>query len=189
MSSTSRRGTRRLSTSRAALAAVALGTVLSMAGGAAAMAAPVAAVRADVASAAVASSGHERFHLTSTVATATRQHVRATGVLSARGYSVLGRKVTGGRVVWLVFGRGSVRVVTKLASSSASPPNLTTCKFTESARGTYAIRGGKHRYADAAGSGSYVTTIHGRLKRKDGSCTSTLSSYWQSTKMAGSFSW
>ncbi len=179
----------RLSTSRAALATVALATLLSLAGGAAAMAAPLAAAKGGVPGAAVSKDGHERFHLTSKVATATSQHLQASGVLNARGQAVLGRKTSNGRVIWLVFGRGSVRLVTKLTSKSASPPNLTTCKFTESAHGDYSIRGGKHRYADAAGTGTYVTRIRGTLKRKNGSCTSTLSHYWQSTRMTGSMSW
>jgi hypothetical protein len=123
------------------------------------------------------------------VATATRQHVRATGVLDARGHSVLGRKIGNRRVIWLIFGRGSVRLVIRLKSRSASPPNLTTCSFTESARGDYWIRGGKRRYAHAAGTGTYVTRISGRLKRKNGRCTSTLSSYLQSTRTTGTMSW
>jgi hypothetical protein len=187
--STSRLSTGRLRASRAALATVALATLISLAGGAAAIAAPVAAAGASVASTAAAKHGHEGFHLTSKVAGATRQHVQASGVLNARGYAVLGRKTRGGRVIWLFFGRGAVRIVTQLTSRSASPPNLTTCKFTESARGDYSIRGGRHRYAHAAGSGTYVTRIAGRLKRKNGLCTSALSSYSQSTKMTGSMSW
>ncbi len=102
---------------------------------------------------------------------------------------MLGRKFGNRRVIWLVFGRGSVRLVIRLSSRSASPPNLTTCKFTESARGKYWIRGGKRRYAHAAGTGTYVTRITGRLKRKNGSCTSTLRSYRQSTTTTGTMSW
>lgn len=189
MPRTRRNSTGGVSTSRAALATAALATVLSLAGGAVAMAAPVAAERAGVASTAASRHGHEQFHLTSKVATATRQHVLATGVLDARGHTVLGRKIGNRRVIWLIFGRGSVRLVIRLKSRSASAPNLTTCKFTESARGVYWIRGGKRRYAHAAGAGTYVTRISGRLKRANGRCTSTLSSYLQSTRTTGTMSW
>ena len=183
--------TSRGTTSRVALATVALAAVFSLAGGAVAVAAPVAAAaeRASVASTAASGHGHERFHLTSRVATATRQHVRATGVLAARGHTVLGRKIDNRRVIWLIFGRGSVRLVIRLKSRSAAPPNLTTCRFTESARGHYWIRGGKRRYAHAAGTGTYITRISGKLKRKNGRCTSTLSSYLQSTRTTGTMSW
>lgn len=186
-------GPSRVITSRAALVSVALAAVLSLAGGAVATAAPLgtplAWARAGVASDSTSRHGHEQFHLTSKVATATRQQVRATGVLAARGHTVLGRRIGKRRVIWLVFGRGSVRLVIRLTSRSASPPNLTTCRFSESARGKYAIQGGKRKYAHAAGRGTYVTRIHGRLKRKNGRCTSTLRSYWQSTRTTGTMSW
>ena len=176
-----------------ALAAVALAVVLSLAGGAVALAAslgaPLTASPAGIASIGASRHGHEQFHLTSKVATATRQQVGATGVLAARGHTVLGRKIGKRRVIWLVFGRGSVRLVIRLTRRSASPPNLTTCKFTESARGKYLIRGGRRRYAHAAGSGTYVTRITGTLKRKNGRCTSRLSSYRQSTRTSGTMSW
>jgi len=189
MPSSSRPCSSRYSASRAALATVALTALLSLAGGAVAVAAPPAAARAAVASTA-AKHGHELFHLTSAVATATRQHAQATGVLTASGHAVLGKKTGDGRVVWLVFSHGSVKLVTAQTSLSVSGPNLTTCKFTEVARGHYSIRGGRHRYAHAAGKGTYVTRVVARLKRDDGSCSSsTFSSYWESTKMTGSMSW
>jgi hypothetical protein len=174
--------------SRAAIATGALAALLTLTGGAVAAAAPAATAATGPALAA-AKSGHEQFHLTSKVATARRQQAQATGVLTAHGHAVLGTETGDRQTIWLVFSHGSVRLVTKVTSKSASVPNPTTCKFTEVYRGDYRIRGGNRRYARAAGTGTYSTKISGKLKRQDGSCTSTLSWFWQSTKTTGTMSW
>ena len=71
-----------ISHSRAAITTAALTALLTLAGGAAATAAPLAAS----VSAAAARSGQEQFHLTSNVATATRQQVHS-GALIAVDFS------------------------------------------------------------------------------------------------------
>ena len=178
-----------ISHSRAAIMTAALTALLTLAGGAAATAAPLAAST----SAAAARSGQEQFHLTSTVATSTRQQVQATGVLNAQGHAVLvGVIVTssGTRdVTRLVFSHGTVRLVTEVTGQSVTVPDPTTCKFTESSRGDYQIRGGKGRFVHATGAGTYHTSIAGQLKRTNGNCTTTLVSYRLSTKTTGSMGW
>jgi len=176
-----------LSYSRAAVATGALATLLTLAGGAVAAAAPAASGSAPATAA--ARRGHEQFRLTSNVADASRQLVQATGVLTARGHAVLGRKRGNRQVTWLNFSNGSVRLVTEPTSSSGSPPDPTTCKFTEVYSGNYQIRGGNRRYVHAAGTGTYVTRIAGRLERKNGNCTSTLAGFRQTTTTSGSMSW
>jgi hypothetical protein len=176
-----------LSYSRAAISTGALAALLTLAGGAVAAAAPAAAGQAPAAAA--ARHGHEQFRLTSNVADASSQHVQATGVLTAQGHAVLGPKRGNRQVTWLDFGNGSVRLVTEPTSSSGSPPDPTTCKFTEVYSGNYQVRGGNRRYVHAAGSGTYVTRIAGRLERKNGNCTSTLAAFRQTTTTAGSLSW
>ena len=126
-----------LSHSRAAVTTAALTAALTLAGGTAATAAPLAAS----ASAAAARQGQEKFHLTTNVATASREQVEATGVLSAHGYAVLITRSGNRRVTRLVFSRGAIRLVTEVTSKSVSVPDPTTCEFTELYRGHYQIRG------------------------------------------------
>jgi hypothetical protein len=128
----------------------------------------------------------ERFTLTANVATARKERVRGRGVLSAIGTAYPGQRP---HRTWLVFKRGSVRMVTAQDSASVSVPNPATCKFTEVFRGTYQLRGGSHRYARATGSGSYETKLWGQLTRKKGSCTATLASVRQTTWTSGSMRW
>jgi hypothetical protein len=175
-----------LSYSRAAIATGALAALLTLAGGAVAAAAPTAG---PTPAAAAARHGHEQFRLTSNVADASSQQVQATGVLTAQGHAVLGPKRGSRQVTWLDFSHGSIRLVTEATSSSGSPPDPTTCKFTEVYSGNYQVRGGNRRYAHAAGTGTYVTRIAGRLERKNGDCTSTLAAFRQTTTTAGSLSW
>jgi hypothetical protein len=128
----------------------------------------------------------EHFALTSNVAAPAKEHVKARGVLTAAGTAYPGKRK---HRTWLVFKRGSVRMVTTQVSASASVPNPATCKFTEVLRGTYQLRGGSRRYAKAAGSGHYETKIWGKLTRKNGSCTAKLASVRQGTWTWGSMSW
>jgi hypothetical protein len=132
--------------------------------------------------------GHEQFRLTTRSPSARRQTLRATGVLNARGHAVVGRLVSGRGSDALVIAHGSIHLVTIVASIQVSVPTP-TCRFTEVYRGAYRIRGGTRRYAAASGSGSYVTKIAGRLKRKNGRCTSALASFSQSTVTSGSLRW
>jgi hypothetical protein len=168
-----------LTHSRAAIAAGVLAALLTVTGSTAALAAPAAAAR----------NGHEQFRLTTSSATTTREHVQATGVLVTQGHANLGAPAHGREVIWLVFGRGSVRLVTETTSGSVSVPDPTTCKFTEVHRGNYQVRGGRGRFAHDGGAGTFVTRTFGRLQRKNGSCTSALASFWQATTTSGSLSW
>ncbi len=160
----------------------------------AAVAGPAALVLAAGSAAAAAGSPHpaaaakiqEHIAMTSNVAAATKEHVKARGVLTATGTAVPGKHA--GRT-WLTFSAGSVRLLSTQTSGSASVPNPTTCKFTEVFRGTYQLRGGTRRYAKAAGSGHYVTKIWGKLTRKKGNCTATLASVRQGTWTWGSMRW
>ncbi len=165
--------------SRAAIATGALAALFTLVGSTA----------AEAASAAAARTGHEQFRLTTKVATATREHVQATGVLTTQGHAILGVPGHGREVIRLVFGKGTVRLVTETTSGSVSVPNPTTCKFTEVHRGNYQIRGGRGRYVHAAGAGTFVTRTFGRLTRKNGNCTAALASFWQATTTTGSMSW
>jgi hypothetical protein len=135
---------------------------------------------------AVAAAVQQHLAITSDKAAPPKANVKASGVLSATGVAYP-RKVSGGHATaWLVFKRGSLRLVTTRTSSSETVPNPATCKFTEVVHGTYAVRGGARKYLHATGSGSYLTKIYGRLVRKNGSCTGTLASVWQGTWTWGS---
>jgi hypothetical protein len=174
--------------SRAAIATGTLAALLTLTGNAVSAAAPAALAATGVVAAA-AKSGHEQFHLTSKVATARRQQAQATGILTAHGHAVLGKTTGDRQTIWIVFSHGSIRLVTEVTRKSVSVPNPTTCKFAEFYRGSYRVRGGNRRYVHAAGTGTFLTKIVGKLKRKDGSCTSTLIWFWQSTKATGTLSW
>jgi hypothetical protein len=129
----------------------------------------------------------EHFRLTTADASSSRQHVRATGPFTARGYALAGDFASGHAVTRLEFRRGVMRLVTKATHRSASVPNPSTCKFTELFRGNYVIRGGAGRYRYASGSGTYVSRISGKLKKaRGGGCGARLASFWQSTRTRGS---
>ena len=166
-----------------ALTAVAAGLLLAWAAGPA-IAAPASPRPATPASA--RSTARERFHLTSGDAQSRRQLVWAAGALTARGYALVGDFAASRAVSVLVFSHGRLRLVTKATSTSESVPNPATCKFTEVFKGSYVIHSGAGGYRDATGSGSYVSRIYGRLKKKSGSCGTQLASFWQSTRTAGS---
>jgi len=144
-----------------------------------------AAVLAPAASAAT-STVQQHFAITASQAAPKTEHVSARGRLKATGTAHAGKHKG---VMWLVFKRGSVRLVLTQTSGSASVPNPTTCKFTEVFKGTYLVRGGTRAYAKAGGSGNYHTKIFGRLKRSDGSCTSKLASVYQGTWTWGTLHW
>jgi hypothetical protein len=165
-----------------ALAAVAVtGPVAALCVLAAGPAAAATGPAGTAASPAAALAVQQRLAITSDKAAPAKANVRATGVLKAAGFAYP-RQVSGSRATaWLIFKRGSLRLVTTRTSSSVSVPNPATCKFTEVVHGTYAIRGGARKYAGATGSGSYLTKIYGRLIRKHGSCTGDLASVWQGT--------
>jgi hypothetical protein len=132
----------------------------------------------------------ERFHLTTGNSAARRQHVQATGALTARGYALAGDFASGHAVSRLVFRRGRIRLVTRATHRSVSVPNPSTCKFTEVYSGDYVIRGGTSRYQHAGGSGTYVSRIFGKLKKaRGGGCGSGLASFWHSTRTSGSLHW
>lgn len=163
----------------AALPALIAGSAAAATRPAASAVRPAAAARAD-----------EHLVLTSSTVGATKEHVKARGVLTATGTARVAAKGGGRTTAWLVFKHGSARLVTDQASSSASVPNPATCKFTEVFRGSYQITGGTRRYAHAAGTGSYLTKFWGRLKRpKGGGCTGQLASFSQATWTWGSMSW
>jgi hypothetical protein len=132
--------------------------------------------------------GHEQFRLTTHSATSRKQQLRATGVLDARGHAYAGRVIAGRTRNWLVVPHGAIRLITIVSSIKVTPPTL-TCRFTETYRGTYQIRGGARRYASARGVGGYVTKIAGRLVRKKGRCTSAIAYFSQSTVTSGSLRW
>jgi hypothetical protein len=137
---------------------------------------------------AVAVAVAEHFHLTSADASSGRQHVRATGPLTGRGYALTGDFASGHAVSRVVFRRGALRLVTKARHRSVSVPNASTCKFTEVFKGDYVIRGGTGRYRHATGSGTYVSRISGKLKKtRGGECGNQLASFWQSTTTQGTF--
>jgi hypothetical protein len=129
----------------------------------------------------------ESFHLTSGNANSNRQHVTATGTLTATGYALAGDFASSRAVTRLVFRHGRLRLVTKANQISASVPNPSTCKFTEEFSGDYVIRGGTGRYGNASGSGTYASSISGKLKKaRGGGCSSRLASFYQSTTTQGS---
>jgi len=128
----------------------------------------------------------ERFHLTSGDASARRQNLHATGVLTAHGDALAGDFAASRAVSVLVFSHGRLRLVTRATSTSESVPNPATCKFTEVFKGSYVIHSGAGGYRDASGSGSYVSRIYGQLKKKKGSCGTQLAKFWQSTRTTGS---
>jgi len=135
-----------------------------------------------LASPARAASSRERFTLISHQATAQRPQVRASGVLTASGHALVRPVVAGKTTTWLTFSRGSLRLVMVVHSQSASVPDPSTCKFTETIRGSYTIRGGARAYRKATGAGGYKTRIVGRLAMlADGSCGTQLASFWQGT--------
>ena len=118
------------------------------------------------ASATAARSSPERFTLTGHQADGSRQQARAAGVLSASGSAQVTKVMAGRTVTRLVFGRGSVRLVTYAKRRSVSVPSPSTCKFTEVVHGDYAVRGGGQRYQHATGSGVYITRIVGHLTKR-----------------------
>ncbi|HUB39369.1 MAG TPA: hypothetical protein VMA72_11005 [Streptosporangiaceae bacterium] len=129
----------------------------------------------------------ERFHLTTADSRSRRQHVHATGALTARGHALAGNFAARHAVSRLVFRRGAIRLVTKATHRSVSVPNPSTCKFREVFSGYYVIRGGTGRYRGAGGSGSYVSRIFARLKKaRGGGCSEGLAAFWQSTRTWGS---
>lgn len=135
-----------------------------------------------VASPARAASPRERFTLISHQATAQRPQVQASGVLTASGHALVRPVVAGKTTTWLIFSRGSLRLVMVVHRRSASVPDPSTCKFTETIRGSYTIRGGARAYRKATGSGGYKTRIAGRLAMlAGGGCGTQLASFWQGT--------
>ena len=150
--------------------------------------ADVVADRADAPSAAAELHGHEQFRLTTHLAISRKQQLRATGVLDARGHAYAGRVIAGRARNWLVVPHGAIRLITVVSSIKVTPPTV-TCRFAETYRGAYQIRGGARRYASARGFGGYVTKITGRLVRKKGRCTSTIAYFSQSTVTSGSLRW
>ncbi len=129
----------------------------------------------------------QQFYLTSDDANSDRQHVQATGTLTASGYALAGDFASARAVSRLVFRHGRLRLVTEEKQGSESVPNPSTCKFTEVFSGNYVIRGGTGRYGNASGSGTYVSTISGKLKKaRGGGCSARLASFYQSTTTQGS---
>jgi hypothetical protein len=133
--------------------------------------------------------GREHFRLVSRAAGSVWLHAQATGVLAASGKALAGAIKSGRQTVTMDFPRGSVHLQTTRQHSSATAPNPTTCKFTETFTGPYTLRGGTHRYANATGSGTYVTTISGQLTLSDGRCTTQLASFLLITRTSGTMSW
>ena len=151
---------------------------------------PALAAPASTRPAAAARHVPERFRLTSGDPSSSRQHVQATGILTAWGYTRAGDFASGHAVSRLVFRHGAMRLVTRATHRSASVPNASTCKFTEVFSGDYVIRGGTARYRHASGSGTYVTRIFGKLKKaSSGGCGTRLASFWQSTRTRGTLHW
>jgi len=171
---------------RASAVAVALAAGLLLAW----PAGPALAAPASTRPAAAARHVPERFRLTSGDPSSSRQHVQATGILTAWGYTRAGDFASGHAVSRLVFRHGAMRLVTRATHRSASVPNASTCKFTEVFSGDYVIRGGTARYRHASGSGTYVTRIFGKLKKaSSGGCGTRLASFWQSTRTRGTLHW
>jgi hypothetical protein len=152
------------------------------------LAGPAASVAAAAATAAPRH-GTERFDLTSRSSAARRDHLRATGVLNARGYAIPSPLVSGRGAIKLQFLHGSVRLTIEVRSGVASPPNLGNCTFSETYTGVYQVRGGERRYAGATGSGRFKTEITGRLVRSAGRCLSKLAWFRKRTLMWGSLAW
>jgi hypothetical protein len=173
-------------TAGAAIAGTALAAVMFAASPL--LAGPAGAVTGTTA-ASSARHGHERLYIGSRSATATRDYLSASGVLRARGYALPGA-LTGGRgSTWLVFQRGSIRLVIEVTSSSATVPNPQTCAFAEVYRGRYTAHGGHRAYVHASGSGTFYTRISGRLAKSGGSCTARLASSRKRTWTSGSLAW
>jgi hypothetical protein len=133
--------------------------------------------------------GGERFDLTSRSSDSRRDHLRATGVLNARGYAIPSPLVSGRGSIKLQFLHGSVRLSIEVRSSAATPPNLGSCTFSEIYQGVYQVRGGERRYSGATGSGRFKTEISGRLVRSAGRCVSKLAWFRKHTLMWGSLAW
>lgn len=139
---------------------------------------------------AAASSGHEKFKLTTRSATSRRENAQATGVLNAHGYAIVGKNSAGGSVTArLFFPHGSVRITTTVTRSSVSVPNPKTCRFTEEYHGKYTLHGVSRTYASASGSGVDVLTIIGHLNHQGSGCGATVVSFWQSLKTWGTMRW
>ncbi len=172
----------------AALAGVALAVVALVAGGVGTEPAAAAVAQPAAHAAAAELHGHERFRLTTHSPTGRRQRLHAAGVLSARGHALAGRVIGGRARNWLVVPHGAIRLITFVSTIKVTPPTA-TCRFGETYRGTYRIRGGARRYASARGYGTYVTKIAGRLARRNGRCTSTIAYFSQSTATSGSLRW
>ncbi len=165
----------------AALAAVMLAASPMLAG-------PASAVTGTT-TASSARSGHERLYISGRPATARKDYLSASGVLTARGYALPGPLTGGHGTTWLVFRRGSIRLAIEVSSSSATVPNPQTCAFTEIYRGRYTVRGGRRAYAGASGSGTFYTKISGRLAKSGGSCTAQLAWSRKYTWASGSLAW
>ncbi|HXW46011.1 MAG TPA: hypothetical protein VEL03_14555 [Streptosporangiaceae bacterium] len=143
------------------------------------------------ASAAVAAAhhGYERFKIRTTTVGATRDSLRAVGVLDAKGHAVPSAIVSGHGTVKLELPKGSIWLSLTVVTSSVTAPNPTTCAFTEANTGTYQVSKGSGRYKGAASSGHFLTRIAASLVSSDGVCTATLATYSKYQETWGDLSW
>jgi hypothetical protein len=139
-----------------------------------------------------ASRGQEQFIIIGHRADGSHAQVQATGVLAASGRARVTLATPRRGVARLVFPRGTVRLVTypNPKRTSVSVPDPSTCRFTETVHGKYAVRGGAQRYQHARGSGAYTTRIVGHLQvLRGGGCGSKVAKFRQHTKAWGALRW
>lgn len=134
----------------ACLTAAAMAALTALAGGFGASHAPPGAV--------AALRGHEILRIIDTRPGPKHAKVFAKGAFKATGYFVRSKAT-------LVFPKGKLVVRRHVTSTSVSPPNLGTCRFTERQAGSFSVSHATGAYQGHRFSGSFSSKISGRLKR------------------------
>ncbi|HEX9065289.1 MAG TPA: hypothetical protein VF843_09280 [Streptosporangiaceae bacterium] len=84
--------------------------------------------------------------------------VTASGAFTASGYFIR-------KQATLVFPHGRITVARHIQSTSEPPPNLRTCTFTIRQSGTFAVTRATGRYRGLRDSGTFSTTLRGKLRK------------------------
>lgn len=84
--------------------------------------------------------------------------VTASGAFTASGYFVR-------KYAELVFPHGRITVRRHVAGTSNPPPNLNTCTFTIRQHGTFSVTRATGRYRGLHDTGTFRTTVRGRLRK------------------------
>lgn len=113
-------------------------------------------------------SGREVFKIVARLHGPRHPAVTAWGAFSAKGFLVR-------RHATLVFPKGKIVVRRHVVHTAYYGPDLGTCRFKIVQTGSFRVARATGRYRGLSESGSFTSTLHGRLKRTGpGRCSKTI---------------